>query len=1709
MTIEKVTIERASLSLSRLTCQVPNYKSEILSLSKVKSGDPLFSKFVQKFLVYIPVDYRFRDRQELFGEFAHSAFQFFKEKQNKRKLQIVSTIIENNPAINILLLNDNKSFIVDSIICLLTTLNLKAKFLLHPVIACVRNNDGHLQEILDIKKDSNESLVHITILGNFDQKDINSLESALNKTLDQVDTAYNVWSKLLNRVTTISDEIKNNQQLYNDNHLDYNESIDFLNWLKDDNFTFLGMMNFDLISKDFSSEEGVQKIWQGQDIRNEVIDIIERSASPLYNNKLVILGKINTLSSVHRSNLVDYILVKKIDQDKKYLSGSIIFGLYSSAIYYQTVTDIPILRQKLQFVLDKAAFPTDGYNTKKLKSIVQSLPKEALVQIDEGDLYCMCLHVLSGMMSRKLKLFIQQDWSGCFINIIIFLSRDRLTPEVHSAINCYLSDTLNGIILSDYMAEVAENFSYLFVTLEVQNKNSLDFEVETIEQELDKISTRWSEDFYHKLCKNFGEYQGGVNFKLFDPIFPIDYREKFNGQTTLIDIEYLKEASIYHKPIFNLIAINNKEFQLKIYSPTPKLALSDLLPSIENLGFKAIDEQSFAIKGTEDIKESWIYEFTLEPLITIEGNIDLLKANVEEALDKISLGLLANDSLSKLIVLSGFNWWQVKLVKALTRYLHQTGFIYGKGYVQLILIKHFLYTKMLVDLFDAKFNPANSSDVSTKTITDSILSYLNKITSSSEDKVLRNMFGIIEAIVRTNCYQSIANPINISPILCHSRESGNLDPCFRRDDITPSLIDSDLLRVDANQVSYSSDSSTGLNNLSNNNNKHNIACRNYFSFKFDSKKVPNLPLPVPFAEIFVYANDFEAIHLRGGKVSRGGIRWSDRGEDYRTEVLGLMKAQSTKNSVIVPFDGSKGGFSLNFTDDNMTRQEYMARVIECYKNFLRGLLDITDNIVNGKIIQPQNTIIYDQEDPYLVVAADKGTSTFSDHANSVSAEYNFWLGDAFASGGSAGYDHKKMAITSKGAWISVASHFLRIPAKVAYVEGFEGDVERRTAAYSSVREYPSTASTYKSPTEVDFCRKSIDVQRDPITVVGIGDMSGDVFGNGMLRSNAIKLVAAFNHKHIFIDPQPDPIISFNERMRLFGLPTSNWSDYNQQLISKGGGIFERSSKSILLSTEAKLLLKIDIDQLTPEQLIKAILQAEVDLLWNGGIGTYIKASTESHLEIGDKANDNLRVNGRDIRAKVIGEGGNIGVSQQGRIEYSKLGGQINTDFIDNSAGVDCSDHEVNIKIALNQAMSSKKISLEERNKLLSTMTKQVEELVLVDNYKQNQALNIMQLSRISTIEIFSQFIDTLEEEKLIDRTVEFLPTREELNRRVLNKESITRPELCVLLSYSKRSVYHDLITATFSKDKYFESYLINYFPALMQEKFREEILSHPLKHEIIRTVVTNKIINQLGGPSLNLIKRDTGAALCDIVRSYTIICEIFDLDNLWTIVESLPSTIEYKVKIDMFTELAKIMRRGISWFLKHIKHPINISDTIDEFYEPARMLSKVVSNSLLGEAKNKFDDKVKQYTLLGVTDEIAQRVATLDSLVSVFDIIYIAKRTQATNNDVASLYFATGNKFSIDWLRKACDKQLNDSYWNRLSTQSLKDDLYDKQRQLLTKIINKSKVNIDLDLWIDNNIDSASIFLDFVKGIRLQENIDLNILILANKKFETFLRKLE
>ncbi len=1589
-----------SLALSKLQCRIKDFSSEILEIVKAESKGALYTKFVRKFLTYIPVDYRSKDKIELFGDFTHEAFDFFLHRPlATRKIEILTNEFKNNPAITILISAENRPFIIDSLNSLLAKLGLQTIFTFHPVINSIRDKKGNLIDIADKREGGiNEYLVYIKILGTFDKKTSLEIKSEINNVIDLVDYTYNSWQTLLNKIIAITTDIVHHNDIYEQANLPAEETLDFLNWLQKNNITFLGFADFDLKTKTLVRQEGVKEIWQ--DNIEEISTIIEFSSSDYYENKLVMLGKINKLSPVHRNALVDYILVKRIDEDGVYRTGTIIFGLYGTAIYFQSIKSIPILRGKMSYVLDESDFPVNGYNAKKIKNIIESLPRDTLIQIDEEDLYCMCIHMLSSMRSHKLKLFVQQDWSGSFINVIVFLPRERLTPEVYNEICHYLVQKFDSEIISDNITVVAQDFALLFATLPIHDISRLDFSHDEMEVDLVRITTNWSEGLLHKLCEELGEYEGGLRYKEIEPSFPAEYKHKFDADTSIDDVHHLEQASKQGRLISNLVPSDNNEFFLKFYSPEVRLTLSDTLPAIENLGFIAIDEQSFAITESPDFKKSWLYEFRLQSPAKIDVSADVLKHNIEEALSKMSTGELVSDILGKLIALAGFNWEKVKLLKAITRYLHQTGFLYGKGYVQQTLVKHHKYTKMLIDLFEAMFAPEMRSKDKVDDLSLQLSAYIDTVDSSTEDKVLNNMRLTIEAIVRTNFYQK---------------------------------------------------------------DKKNDGIKNYLSFKFDSSKVPDLPLPVPYAEIFVYSNEFEGVHLRGGKVARGGLRWSDRGEDYRTEVLGLLKAQMTKNAVIVPV-GSKGTFYLNFSQGDMSRDEYMQKVVVCYQDFLRGLLDLTDNLVDGKVVQPADTIIYDDENPYLVVAADKGTATFSDYANAVSQEYNFWLRDAFASGGSRGYDHKKMGITAKGAWISVVSH---------------------------------------------FHDKGVNVQKVPFTVVGIGDMSGDVFGNGMLLSKYIKLVAAFNHQHIFIDPNPECESSYQERQRLFELPRSKWSDYNNSLISRGGGVFERSAKVINISKEIQELLNIYKDHIVPDELIRAILKSRVDLIWNGGIGTYIKATVENNIDIGDKTNDNLRVNGSEVRAKVIAEGGNIGLSQLGRIEYALNGGTLNTDFIDNSAGVDCSDHEVNIKIALNLAVAKGKITTKERNDLLVKMTKQVEELVLVDNYDQNLALTISTLSPTLNVESFSQLMKELENEGLLDRAVEFLPDTAELSRRSIANERMTRPELAVLLSYSKMSLDRDLNSFILTKDKHFKNHLLGYFPKIMQEKFKDEIENHPLKQEIIRTVIANRMINQLGGPVISAIKRETGGYLCDIAKAHEVVTEVFDLQALWKEVGHLGANIPTIIKVEMFSDLGKIMRRGISWFVRNIKPPIHITDSIEEYRKQTEELGGIIGKLLVGATKTRFFNKIEHYTSASVDKKLAKAIATLEVLVSAFDIIYIAKRTNAKNEDIANLYFECGDILSIDWLRDSSEAQINESYWNRLSIQSLKDDFYDKQRRLVTEIVANSQKFVSLKSWLKGNMTHANIFTDFIEEIKMQESINLNMIILANKKLEIFLRKLK
>lgn len=1545
-----------------LICENPSYRQHIINTALENNKDPLFEAFVQRFYSYLHVDYMDAGKIDFFATIAHDSFAFCHNRTKSNKIQFIRDYSEKSSSIALQINTKDKPFIVDSIKGILLRAAVHIKILLHPIMNISRTEAGDLINIDE--KGSDESIIFAILNGvtaSIEQSLISQIENILEKIDIVIDSRQAISSQIEDLIAIASTTP---------------EDKEFLKWVANENFTFLGALKY-FADSNKETIVGDASIYEND--KTYIKDLIKNAHAS--NVADIFLGKLNQISEISTGKFIDYILVPN---DK---GGDLFFGFYSSALYSQSIKTIPFLSNKLNYVLERSSFKIGGYNYRKLQSIVESFPRDALFQINQEDLYCISLHILSAMLARTLKLFIQADSSGEFLNVLVFMPIERLTPEIHLAINKYLVTKFNTKVITDEITDVSSHFCYLYVTLETSGATP-EFSLADVEQELDALSARWHLSLIKELTTNLADV-GGVS----ENTFPKEYQYRFSPQEGAEDWKFLHKLGKKHNLLFNLQARPQCDYVIKIYS-TEKIILSDILPLIENLGFKALSEQMFAVQL--GAKTKWLCEFALSASCNTNCSYDVMKHNIEEALTYMTSGTLENDSLCKLIVLAAFNWRQVSILKAITAYISQIGFTYSSDYVRSVLVKHHNFASLVITLFESKFDPKPHQAGKIDEITEGLGDLLNNITNNVEDKVLRTIWSTIDAMTRTNAY---------------FETDGHFKP--------------------------------------------------YISFKFNSRHVPDLPLPVPYAEIFVYGHNFEGIHLRGGKVARGGIRWSDRIADYRTEALGLMKAQMTKNTVIVPV-GSKGAFYVKISADNIDRKTYMEKVVECYKNFLRGLLDLTDNIIDNKIVRNADLVIYDEDDPYLVVAADKGTATFSDYANGVSQEYHFWLQDAFASGGSAGYDHKNMGITAKGAWISVARHFAEI---------------------------------------------GVDVQKDNFTVVGIGDMSGDVFGNGMLLSNSLQLVAAFNHKHIFIDPAPDAKASFTERMRLFAAPGSQWSDYNPSLISKGGGVYERSAKKIILSDEARILLNVNADSITPDELINKILRAKVDLIWNGGIGTYVKASSESHLEVGDKANDNVRCNGNQLCAKIVAEGGNLGVSQLGRIEYGKYGGKINTDFIDNSAGVDCSDHEVNIKIALGQAVKNSTITLDERNKLLAEMTDNVAALVLVDNYKQTQALSLLEHSIAYNIGMFAKLISTLEKEILLNREVEFLPSDAELIRRAATHEKLTRPELSVILSYSKMYIYKELLTSKIAEDKFSESLLLDYFPEIMKKRFEEEIHSHQLRKEIILTIITNKIVNQLGGPIIEHIKAETGVKLCDIVRAYIIVNEIFGIDELWAETENLSGVVKAVVQIDIFSELIKLMRRGISWFARNLSYPIDVSSAISTYGTTVKEVYHLAGSFLLGEAKLKLDNKIAGYESSNVPSDLAYKIAIMDSGISALDIVTISIATGHSGKDIAELYFKIADRFEIDWLRKCTEKQLIDSYWNRMSVQAIKDDLYDKQRRLLHKILDAQKENINLEQWINTNITQVKIFMDFLSSLHLQEIIDLNMVILANKQFEMLLRK--
>lgn len=1053
----------------------------------------------------------------------------------------------------------------------------------------------------------------------------------------------------------------------------------------------------------------------------------------------------------------------------------------------------------------------------------------------------------------------------------------------------------------------------------------------------------WIDSLQAKLIQKFGAKKGKLLSEKYSQAFSSSYQDDYSVNIAVNDIEHIERLSDTHTLVIDLYSVSDS-IHLRLYQLGQPIPLSDILPMLENMDLRTIDEHPYEIHPNTNTV--WISDFSVtfsKPNL----EIDKIKEMFQDALMQIRFGFCENDGFNKLVLNAQIPWREISILRAYAKYLQQIGFRFSQAYIERSLATNSDIAKDLIALFLTKFNPktkTNSIDV----LETKIKTSLEAVTSLDDDRILRRLWHLIKATIRTNYFQTTAE----------------------------------------NQP------------------------KEYLSFKFISGEVPELPLPQPLYEIFVCSPRFEGIHLRSAKVARGGIRWSDRREDFRTEILGLMKAQKVKNAVIVP-SGAKGGFVLKALSPQADRPTIQKEVVECYKSFIRGLLDITDNYhKSGKITRPEQVVCYDDEDPYLVVAADKGTATFSDTANAISKEYDFWLGDAFASGGSAGYDHKKMGITARGAWESVKRH---------------------------------------------FCELGINVLETDISVVGIGDMSGDVFGNGMMYTPHIKLLAAFDHRHIFLDPNPNPQKSYDERVRLFNLPTSSWEDYNPKLISTGGGVYKRSLKSIPLSAAIKKALGIEQDSLPPQELIRAILKAPVDLLFNGGIGTYVKATHETHAEVGDKTNEFCRVNGDELRCKVVGEGGNLGFTQLGRIEYALKGGLINTDFIDNSAGVDCSDHEVNIKILLNKEVSNGKLTEKKRNDLLFKMTNDVGKLVLNDNFNQALVMSFAALMNSKDFIFYQDYIKDLESTGELDRAVEYLPDDKALIDRKAAGIGLTRPELAVLLAYTKIHIKKEILSSNLPEDPFLAHMIETAFPALLYKQYPKAMQDHQLRREIIATQLSNQVVNEMGIQFVHRLQTETGAPVCDILRAQTVVSKIFKASELQKLIESLDFKIPATMQYELLQHIRRLVTLSTRWFLRNSRLKCDLEKTIKHYAASVDKLSNSVPQLMVGYTKTYMDTLIEQFVKAGISKDIALRIAASRALYTTLNIIETATTYKFDLIKTAILYFNTGGYFNLVWFRDQITVDRREGHWNTLARLSLRDEL-DVLQKSLTIVIMNSKI---------------------------------------------------
>jgi glutamate dehydrogenase len=1519
------------------------------------------------------------------------------------------------------IVTDDMPYLVDSVTTRLNRHKAEISLLVHPLLRVRRDVTGALQEIVGVCSEAEaqdkpgdgasangeltESWIHVELEPPGDRVTAEGLETDLRHVLEDVRVAVEDRGRMAGVACGLADDLDGQPGS------DEAEFGDLLRWLTDGNFIFLGYREYDLVKS--AGGTGLRPVpgtglgilrhdrQGGQSPRKLSTQVARRAQDP---GERLVLAKANSRSTVYRANYLDYVSVKKLGPDGTVTGEFRFLGLYSHAAHTAPIASVPVIRHKVAQVLAEAGLSPDSHDGKDLVEILEDYPREELFEISAGELTPIALGVLRLSERKQTRLFLRRDRYGRYMSCLVYLPRDRYTTKVRLRAQEILREALNGTSV-DYSATVGDSaLARLHVVIWGEKGHPVpQVDAAALERKLAAAVRSWDEDLSAEAIRVLGEERARTLLDLCGTVIPETYKADVSAADAVDDLATMLGLRESGREFAVRLVEHPERWTLVVYRSGSPITLSDVLPQLQHMGVEVVDEHPYQFTGSSNVGSFWIYEFGLRPPAAAASGS--LREVFEDALTALWHGQTEDDGFNALVLTAGLTWREVTLLRAAAKYLRQGGVRFSEDYVQRVLRSNAAITRLLVRLFESRFDPARQNGTAERceAITEEIRGQLDEVVSLDADRILRSYLAVIDATLRTNYYrtQSPGDVEGPRPLV----------------------------------------------------------------LKFDPSTIPGLMQPRPKFEIYVYSPRLEAVHLRFGRVARGGLRWSDRQEDFRTEVLGLVKAQEVKNAVIVP-SGAKGGFVCKQLPDPSDREAYQAEVLACYKTFIAAMLDVTDNIEADQVVPPPEVVRRDGDDPYLVVAADKGTATFSDTANEVAARYGFWLGDAFASGGSEGYDHKKMGITARGAWESVKVHF---------------------------------AALGMNPDTDDF------------TVVGIGDMSGDVFGNGMLLSRHIKLVAAFDHRHVFIDPAPDPAASFAERQRMFDLPRSSWADYDPAVISPGGGVWPRGAKSVPVSPEVRTVLGLDatVIALSPDDLISAILAAPVDLLWNGGVGTYVKATHESHADVGDRSNDAVRIDATRLRARVVGEGGNLGLTQAARIQYSLGGGLVNTDFIDNSAGVDTSDHEVNIKILLADAIRAGDIPATARHQLLNDMTDEVAELVLRHNYGQNMALAAARSQAPSLLHVHARYLRKLVRDKRLDQEQDVLPGEREIAERRSAGVGLTTPEFALLLAHTKISAAEDVLASSLPDDPYLRRVLDAYFPAQLRAAFADRMESHPLRREIITTSVVNEMIDTSGTTFLFRLIEETGASVPNLTRAWLVARDVFDMAAFWAQVKELEGRVSLAAQITLLLEGRKLTERAARWLLHNRRPPFDIQATVGFFADGVRTVRAGLPKLLTGRDLAGFDERRDSYLALGVPLDLAERVAAMVPEYSAFDIVQVASEAGRPVEETADVYFDLADRLQITRLRDRITALPREDRWSTMARAALRDDLYAAHASLTRDVLGVSGSGVPrtpeerLAAWASSNEAAVAMATQMLGEIWESERFTFTTLSVALRAIRT------